>query len=46
MDHGELTDHNGRTVNFRTVILIMTSNAGAQEQAKARHRLCPRPSRG
>ncbi len=35
MDHGELTDHNGRTVNFRNVILIMTSNAGAQEQAKA-----------
>ncbi len=35
MDHGELTDHNGRTVNFRNVILIMTSNAGASEQAKA-----------
>ena len=35
MDHGKLTDHNGRTVNFRNVILIMTSNAGAQEQAKA-----------
>jgi len=35
MDHGELTDHNGRTVNFRNVILIMTSNAGATEQAKA-----------
>ncbi len=35
MDHGELTDHNGRTVNFRNVVLIMTSNAGAQEQAKA-----------
>jgi ATP-dependent Clp protease ATP-binding subunit ClpA len=35
MDHGELTDHNGRTVNFRNVILIMTSNAGAAEQAKA-----------
>ena len=35
MDHGELTDHNGRTVNFRNVILVMTSNAGAQEQAKA-----------
>ncbi len=34
MDHGELTDHNGRTVNFRNVVLIMTSNAGAQEQAK------------
>ncbi|MCC5968053.1 MAG: AAA family ATPase, partial [Natronohydrobacter sp.] len=35
MDHGKLTDHNGRTVNFRNVILIMTSNAGAAEQAKA-----------
>ncbi len=35
MDHGELTDHNGRTVNFRNVVLIMTSNAGAQEQARA-----------
>jgi len=35
MDHGELTDHNGRTVNFRNVVLIMTSNAGAAEQAKS-----------
>ncbi len=35
MDHGELTDHNGRTVNFRNVILIMTSNAGASEIAKS-----------
>lgn len=35
MDHGELTDHNGRTVNFRNVVLIMTSNAGAAEQARA-----------
>ena len=34
MDHGKLTDHNGRTVDFRNVILIMTSNAGAMEQAK------------
>ncbi len=34
MDHGQLTDHNGRTVDFRNVILIMTSNAGATEQAK------------
>ncbi|EAQ14871.1 ATP-dependent Clp protease, ATP-binding subunit ClpA [Maritimibacter alkaliphilus HTCC2654] len=34
MDHGQLTDHNGRTVNFRNVVLIMTSNAGATEQAK------------
>ncbi len=35
MDHGQLTDHNGKKVNFRNVILIMTTNAGAQEQAKA-----------
>ncbi|MEC9198192.1 MAG: ATP-dependent Clp protease ATP-binding subunit ClpA [Pseudomonadota bacterium] len=35
MDHGTLTDHNGRTVDFRNVVLIMTSNAGASEQAKA-----------
>ena len=34
MDHGKLTDHNGRTVDFRNVVLIMTSNAGAQEQAR------------
>ena len=35
MDHGTLTDHNGRSVDFRNVILIMTSNAGATEMAKA-----------
>ncbi len=35
MDHGKLTDHNGRTVDFRNVILIMTSNAGAQEMSKS-----------
>ena len=35
MDHGSLTDHNGRTVNFRNVVLIMTSNAGAAEQEKS-----------
>ncbi|MGC9418018.1 MAG: AAA family ATPase, partial [Rhodovulum sp.] len=35
MDHGKLTDHNGRQVDFRNVVLIMTSNAGAAEQAKA-----------
>jgi ATP-dependent Clp protease ATP-binding subunit ClpA len=34
MDHGKLTDHNGRQVDFRNVILIMTSNAGAAELAK------------
>ncbi|MBK8907188.1 MAG: ATP-dependent Clp protease ATP-binding subunit ClpA [Rhodospirillales bacterium] len=34
MDHGKLTDHNGKTVDFRNVILIMTTNAGAAELAK------------
>ncbi|MGB9152985.1 MAG: ATP-dependent Clp protease ATP-binding subunit ClpA, partial [Alphaproteobacteria bacterium] len=34
MDHGKLTDHNGKTVNFRNVILIMTTNAGASDLAK------------
>jgi ATP-dependent Clp protease ATP-binding subunit ClpA len=35
MDHGKLTDHNGKSVDFRNVILIMTSNVGAQELAKS-----------
>ena len=35
MDHGKLTDHNGRAVDFRNVVLIMTSNAGASDMAKA-----------
>ena len=35
MDHGKLTDHNGKTVDFRNVILIMTTNAGASDLAKA-----------
>ncbi len=35
MDHGKLTDHNGKQVDFRNVILIMTTNAGAADQAKA-----------
>ena len=34
MDHGKLTDHNGRSVDFRNVVLIMTSNAGAADMAK------------
>ncbi|WP_106746563.1 ATP-dependent Clp protease ATP-binding subunit ClpA [Yoonia maritima] len=34
MDHGKLTDHNGRTTDFRNVIIIMTSNAGASEMSK------------
>ena len=35
MDHGKLTDHNGRAVDFRNVILIMTSNVGASDMQKA-----------
>ncbi|CTQ48187.1 ATP-dependent Clp protease ATP-binding subunit ClpA [Jannaschia donghaensis] len=34
MDHGRLTDHNGRAVDFRNVVLIMTSNAGASDAAR------------
>ncbi len=34
MDHGKLTDHNGKAVDFRNVILIMTTNAGASDLAK------------
>src|SRR5690242_2504073 len=34
MDYGKLTDHNGKTVDFRNVILIMTTNAGAWDLAK------------
>ena len=35
MDHGKLTDASGRQVDFRQVILVMTTNAGAEEQGKA-----------
>ncbi len=34
MDHGKLTDHNGKAVNFRNAILIMTTNAGAADLAR------------
>jgi ATP-dependent Clp protease ATP-binding subunit ClpA len=34
MDHGKLTDHNGKTIDFRNVILVMTTNAGAADLAK------------
>ena len=34
MDHGKLTDNNGKSVDFRNVILIMTTNAGAADLAK------------
>ncbi|MCY4541182.1 MAG: AAA family ATPase [Rhodobacteraceae bacterium] len=35
MDYGKLTDHSGRTVDFRNAIIIMTTNAGAVEQARS-----------
>jgi ATP-dependent Clp protease ATP-binding subunit ClpA len=35
MDYGKLTDHNGKSVDFRNVILIMTTNAGAADMAKS-----------
>ena len=35
MDHGKLTDHNGKQIDFRNTILIMTSNAGAADMARA-----------
>ncbi|MBO6825795.1 MAG: ATP-dependent Clp protease ATP-binding subunit ClpA [Sneathiella sp.] len=34
MDHGKLTDHNGKKIDFRNVVLIMTTNAGAAEMSK------------
>ncbi len=34
MDHGKLTDHNGRSVDFRNVIVILTTNAGASDMQK------------
>jgi ATP-dependent Clp protease ATP-binding subunit ClpA len=35
MDHGTLTDNNGRKADFRNVIMVMTTNAGAQEMSRA-----------
>ena len=35
MDHGTLTDNNGRQADFRNIILVMTTNAGAQEMSRA-----------
>jgi len=34
MDHGKLTDHNGKKIDFRNVVLIMTTNAGAADMAR------------
>ena len=35
MDHGTLTDNNGRSADFRNIVLVMTTNAGAQEMSRA-----------
>lgn len=35
MDYGKLTDHNGKHIDFRGVVLILTTNAGAEESAKS-----------
>ena len=35
MDHGTLTDNNGRKADFRSVIIVMTTNAGAEAMNKA-----------
>ncbi|MEM9404153.1 MAG: ATP-dependent Clp protease ATP-binding subunit ClpA [Pseudomonadota bacterium] len=35
MDHGTLTDNNGRKADFRNVVFVMTTNAGAQEMSRA-----------
>ena len=34
MDNGRLTDHNGKTIDFRNVVIIMTTNAGAAQLSK------------
>ena len=44
MDHGKLTDHNGKQINFRNMILIMTTNAGARKWPSP-PRLHPRQAR-
>ena len=45
MDAGRLTDANGRTADFRNVILVMTSNAGAREVAQGNIGITNQPSR-
>ncbi|WP_332066177.1 ATP-dependent Clp protease ATP-binding subunit ClpA [Bartonella sp. CB189] len=35
MDYGRLTDHNGKKIDFRNVVLIMTTNAGSSDMAKS-----------
>ncbi len=46
MDHGALTDNNGRRADFRHIVLIMTSNAGAFEMQQNTVGFNPQPRRG
>ena len=46
MDHGKLTDHNGKSVDFRNVVLIMTTNAGALRPRQGADGLRPLQARG
>jgi ATP-dependent Clp protease ATP-binding subunit ClpA len=46
MDHGTLTDNNGKKADFRHIVLIMTSNVGARDLAQARLGFGERGSRG
>ena len=46
MDHGKLTDHNGKQVDFRNVIIIMTTNAGAADLARPAYGFTPHKREG
>jgi ATP-dependent Clp protease ATP-binding subunit ClpA len=46
MDHGTLTDNNGRKADFRNVVLIMTTNAGAESLTKSSMGFTPSLSQG
>jgi ATP-dependent Clp protease ATP-binding subunit ClpA len=46
MDHGTLTDNNGKKADFRHIVIIMTSNVGAQDLARARVGFGQNASRG
>src|SRR4030095_6195237 len=46
MDHGTLTDNNGKKADFRHVVLIMTSNVGAQDLARGLVGFGPRDTSG
>ena len=46
MDHGTLTDNNGRRADFRNVIIVMTTNAGAEALNKGQIGFTPSPNRG